>query len=346
MRKLASIRVAKNIYPIAQADAIEAVQVDGWTCVSKKNEFKSGDLGVYFEIDSFLPGEDQRFSFLSKQFINFNNKQGARLRTIRLRGQLSQGLFLPISLFPEIQHLSVGSDVTEILKIEKWEAPIPTQLAGDVEGSFPSFISKSDQERVQNIIDELDNFKDEVFEVTIKLDGASMTAFRKSEQEGDVNNNVRFGICSRNWELRENDKNTYWRVARKIKLLEALDFLGKNYAFQGELIGEGIQENPEKIKGHDFYLYNIFDIDSQTFLESEKRKEVVNLLNENGFEIKHVPFQEDLVWNHSLEEILEMADGASLNPEQKREGLVLKHKKSQLSFKVISNWYLEKHKNR
>ena len=147
MRKLATIRVAKELNPIVGADAIEAVRVDGWTCVSKKGEFQVGDKGIYFEIDSFLNGEDQRFQFLSKQFINFEGKTGARLRTIRLRGQLSQGLFLPLEKFPELQGLAVGADLTEILGVTKWEPPMPAQLAGEVVGIVAHFIRTTDQNR-------------------------------------------------------------------------------------------------------------------------------------------------------------------------------------------------------
>lgn len=147
MRKLATIRVANALFPITGADAIEAVRVDGWVCVSKKGEFKAGDKGIYFEIDSFLNGEDERFNFLAKQFITYNGTLGARLRTIRLRGQLSQGLFLPLDKFPEVADMEVGTDVTEILGVTKWEPPMPAQLAGEVVGVRPHFVRGTDQER-------------------------------------------------------------------------------------------------------------------------------------------------------------------------------------------------------
>jgi RNA ligase (TIGR02306 family) len=347
MRKLASIRVANNIFPIEGADAIEAVRVDGWVCVAKKGEFQIGDKGVYFEIDSFLPETDGRFAFLAKQFITFQGQKGARLRTIRLRGQISQGLFLPLSLFPELAQANVGDDVTDALAIEKWEPPIPAQLAGDVYGKFPSWLIQSDQERVQNLLLELEENKGQVFERTIKLDGTSMTVFRNTNATDKFGEVVgRTGVCSRNWDLKESEGNSLWRVARRDRLIEALDFLGRNLSLQGELIGEGIQGNPEKIKGLDFYVYNIQDIDNAVFLGPEERLEVIRVLNENGFAVKSVPVLDEIVLDHTVEELLEMADGASLNPAEKREGLVYKRKDGQFSFKTISNWYLEKHKDR
>lgn len=347
MRKLASIRTTSNIMPIPEADAIVAVQVDGWVCVAKKDEFQIGDKGIYFEIDSFLPETDERFKFLEKQFITFNGNKGARLRTIRLRGQLSQGLFLPLSKFPELQGKEVGDDVTEILGIDKWEPPIPAQLAGEVYGGFPSTIKVTDQERIQNLLVEIAENKGQVFEQTIKLDGSSMTVYQNDKAIDKEGNTVlRQGVCSRNWELRETEKNSLWHVARKNRMLEALKFLNRNIAFQGEIIGEGIQGNPEKIHGHEFFLFDIYDIDNQTYISPEERQAIVKLLNENGFPMKHVPILEDLVLNHTVEEILAMADGVSLNPTEQREGLVFKRKDGKFSFKAISNWYLEKHKNR
>lgn len=346
MRKLATIRVANAITPIVGADAIEAVRVDGWTCVAKKGEFQVGDKGIYFEIDSFLNGQDERFSFLAKQFITFEGKQGARLRTIRLRGQLSQGLFLPLNKFPELQGLELGADVTETLGVTKWEPPMPAQLAGEVVGVFPHYCKKSDQERIQNFVQEAEDNRGQEFEVSVKLDGSSMTVYRFDRavnKEGETF--LDHGVCSRNYNLRESEKNSLWRVARKNRMLEALDFLGRNLAFQGEIIGEGIQGNNESLVGQDFYLFDIYDIDKQKNLSPAERQEIVKVLNKNGFPIKHVPIVGNIVLNHTVDEILAMADGQSLN-NANREGLVFKRLDGQFSFKAISNWYLEKHANR
>lgn len=347
MRKLATIRVANAINPIEGADAIEAVRVDGWTCVAKKGEFNIGDKGIYFEIDSFLNGQDERFRFLAKQFITFEGRQGARLRTIRLRGQLSQGLFLPLNKFPELLNLELGADVTELLGVTKWEPPMPAQLAGEVVGVFPHWIFKTDQERIQNLIQEIEiDNRGQEFEMSVKLDGSSMTVYRfdrATDKMGEVFTD--FGVCSRNYNLRESEKNSLWRVARKNRMLEALEFLGRNLAFQGEIIGEGIQGNNEGLVGQDFYMFNIFDIDAQKHLSPLERQEIVKVLNKNGFPIKHVPIVGNIILNHSVDEILAMADGQSLN-NANREGLVFKRLDGQFSFKAISNWYLEKHANR
>ena len=338
-RQLATIRSAREIRSIPGADAIQAVVIDGWICVSKKDEFKVGDKGVYFEIDSFLPGTDPRFAFLSKQFMTFNNASGARLRTIRLRGQLSQGLFLPLTHFPELEGKDVGDDVTGDLKIVKWE---PATVAAEAfnpkyNDPFPVFITKTDQPRIQNLMRHIEQNAGKEFEVTIKLDGSSMTVYRKDDKKG---------VCSRNCEVKEEDGGNYWKAATQCRLLEALDFLKRNLAFQGELMGESVQGNNEKLKGIDFYMFDIYDIENQKYLSPIERKDILKNLDENGFKIKHVPTLDNLVLNHTVEELLALADGFSLNPAQKREGLVFKRMDGLYSFKSISNAYLEKHKDR
>lgn len=91
-RKLASIQQIKHIEPIPNADNIVKLSINGWSVVSKKNEFKIGDFCVYFEIDSFLPITDQRFSFLEKSSkAKMDDEIGLRLRTIKLKNQISQG---------------------------------------------------------------------------------------------------------------------------------------------------------------------------------------------------------------------------------------------------------------
>jgi RNA ligase (TIGR02306 family) len=339
MRALATIRRAGENSPIPDADLINATHVDGWVCVTKKNEFKPGDLGVYFEIDSFLPGTDSRYSFLEKNFITWNGKVGARIRTIKLKGQIAQGLFLPFGIFPELASFSEGEDVTNVLGVEKWEPPIPTQLAGEVTGALRSSIPVTDEERIQNLVEQIKNeIAGKTFEKTIKLDGTSMTVFSENGFEG---------VAGRNWELRETETNTLWGVAKKAKLIQALKAYGKNIALRGELIGEGIQENNEKIKGHDFYLFNIWDIDNYRYVSPEERDNMVKELTFLGAVIKQVPDEGFVTFNENVtvEEILALADGKSLFA-QNREGIVFKRIDGYFSFKAISNWYLLKHSNR
>lgn len=140
MRKLASIQRIKALEPIEGADAIERATVLGWQLVVKKDEFRVGELCIYCEIDSILP-EKPEFEFLKSR--------GMRIRTIRLRGQISQGICFPLSFLPAETLIEEDSDVTEILGVTKYEPPIPASLAGVMKGAFPSFIPKTDETRVQ-----------------------------------------------------------------------------------------------------------------------------------------------------------------------------------------------------
>ena len=309
MRKLASIRIVSNVLPIEGADNIEAITIDGWQCVAKKGEFKRLDPCIYFEIDSFLP-TIPAFDFLAKSGIrkNGNGAFGYRLRTIKLRGTLSQGLALPVSTFfslEDMKSLSHGEDVTERLGITKWEPPIPACLGGEAKGAFPSWIRKTDQERIQNVPHVLDD-AEATYEVTVKLDGSSCTIYH---------HNGEFGVCSRNLDLHETEGNTFWKVARQYGLPEKISGFG-NIAIQGELIGEGIQGNKERIAGHDLYVFDVWLIDEQRYATPEHRHAIVSDLG-----LKHVPI---LYYKMSapatVADALKLADGPSLNPQTRREG--------------------------
>jgi len=190
MRKLASIQRITGLRPIPGADLIEAADVLGWSVVVKKGDFAVGDLVVYFEVDSWLDASNPVYASFEERFTNWGTKRGMRLKTIKLRKQLSQGLILSISDFVELSPsvrgsaVAEGDDVTDLLKVEKWE-PLEAQQSekdGPSQASktrpFPWFLRKTDQERVQNYIGLIPNVADdEEFEATVKLDGSSMTVY-------------------------------------------------------------------------------------------------------------------------------------------------------------------------
>ena len=229
-RQLVTIRTVSELRPIPDADAIETAVVDGWTCVVKKGEFGAGDRGVYFEIDSLLPLADERFSFLKKGAIG---QEFHKLRTVKLRKQLSQGLLLPTSAFPELT--TECADMAGTLGIIKWEPTLPVCLAGKVKGVFPSFVRKTDEERIQNMPSVLTDETQSHFEVSIKLDGSSMTVFHR---DGEI------GVCSRNLQLIESEENTLWQVVKRLHMDKVLLKIGRNVAVQGELIGAGDSGKP------------------------------------------------------------------------------------------------------
>jgi RNA ligase (TIGR02306 family) len=339
-RKLATIRQIANLEPIPGADQIELATIDGWKVVVAKNvNHKINDYVVYCEVDSFLPIKPE-FEFLRKSsYKKMGDQEGFRLKTIRLRGQISQGLILPLDdviPFPDvIDYMVVGKDVTELLEIVKYEPPIPAELAGKVKGNFPSFIPKTDEERIQNLTSEYETWRidpDNQFYVTEKLNGSSATYYIN----GDT-----FGVCSRNLELLETEGNTFWKVARKIDLENKMRSLGISAAFQGELIGEGIQGNPYKIKGQTVRFYNMYDIQLNKYHSLNTMKRII--VDEMGLEM--VPILEtNYKLPETIEELLSYADGKSvLNSNFDREGLVIRSSDRKISFKAISNKFLLKH---
>ena len=343
MRKMATIRKIDALRPIPGADAIECAIVGGWTCVVKKGEYTAGDLAVYCEIDSFIPTAIAPFLTKPGHYAKtFEGVEGERLRTVKLRGQLSQGLLLPftakmaidIGAGPGAKFTDYeGTDVSEVLGITKYEAPIPAELAGEVKGMFPSVIPKTDQERIQNLSVELEQWRTEqlTWEVTEKLDGSSMTVY---VIDGDV------GVCSRNLDLKHNIDNSLWRAAYKHELPAKLSNIGRNIAVQGELIGNGIQGNKYQMRDQDFYVYDIYDIDAGRYFTPAERQAFVT-----EYKLNHCPvLNSAFVLEHDMDMLLNAAIGKSVMGTVgcEREGLVYKCNQKQVSFKAISNKFLLK----
>jgi RNA ligase (TIGR02306 family) len=330
-RKLASVVKIADIQPIPGADAIVVATVKGWKVVVKVNEYKVGDLAVYYEIDSFLPIRPQ-FEFLRKSsYKRMGSSEGFRLKTIRLRGQISQGLLTPI---PEgISNPKEGDDLTEALDIVKYEPPIPAQLAGKIKGTFPSFIPKTDEIRIQNFESEV-GFSPvgERAYVTEKLDGTSFTCY--------FNNGV-FGVCGRNWELSETSDNSLWRMANVLQLKEKMTKHGKNIALQGELVGAGINGNLYGLSDHKLYFFTGYDIDKGRRMFFDELEWVLF-----GLQLQMVPVLEKYGFvipneNNIVDYMLRYAEGKSvLNMEVDREGVVVRGLEREFSFKAISNTYL------
>jgi len=328
MRKLASVQEIKKIEPIPNADKLELAHILGWKVVVKKGEFGVGDPVVYIEVDSILP-ERPEFEFL--------RDYGFRIRTIKLRGQVSQGIAFPLSILPEDREYNIGDDVTDLLGIKKYEPPIPIQLSGEVVGPFPEFIPKTDEVRIQTIPELLEKYKGETCYITEKIDGTSGTYYLRDRE---------FGVCSRNQNIKEDETNLFWIIARQKGIEKILRNYGKNIAIQGEVIGPKVQNNKYKLKSHQLFIFNIFDIDTQNYVEFKRFKDISHRL---GF--KTVPIlDEEYTLNDTVDSLVELAKGKSkLNPDLPREGIILRSIKEitdpdydRISFKVLNPTFLLK----
>jgi len=340
-RKLASIRKIDSLTPIDGADAIECATVGGWKVVAQKGLYKEGDLAVYFEIDSWIPFELAPFLSKGKEPREFEGIKGERLKTIKLRGQLSQGLLMPLDeACKNIEsELFEGLDVSVPLNIVKWEKPMNAQLAGVCKGNFPSLIPKTDQERCQNLVKEITNANEigMKFEVTEKLEGSSMTVYRIQGE---------FGVCSRNLDLKRDENNTFWKVAIEEDIEAQMMSIDPywDFAIQGELIGPGIQGNIYKLSKPEFRVFDIYNIQMGTYMNPEARRKLVDVMG-----LKHVPVLAaaaelyDTLGITDIPQLLKFAEGKSVmgdvnGPE--REGIVFKQVDGGMTFKVISNKYL------
>ena len=388
-RKLATVRKISEIKPIEGADNIEMARIDGWECVVKKGEFKPGDLGMYFEIDSFVDTSKPAFAFLEKNAKEWNGKRGAIIRTMKLKGQISQGLLLPlrpffeeylsfkvmgVDIFPYAEYTLMEMDFTKELGVEKYEKdvdniedkrgsgwfhrfmlehvsrenrkrifavlniflPKSKRIKNQRVSTFPSFIRKTDEERIQNIFDKIKKFHSGLYRATLKLDGSSATFYVKDGE---------FGHCSRNLKLGLEDGSNFSKMAKKYNFPEVLPKLNRNVALQCELMGPGIQGNKEKLEDHEIYLFKIYDIDAKKYMDDREFGFIVQKLEALGCELKivhdfGVVHTDDF---NSVEDFLKYAEGPSMvNPV--REGIVFAKVDGSISFKAISNQFLLKNK--
>lgn len=359
MRKLASIQKIVELRPIEKADAIEVAQVLGWECVVKKSEkFKVGDLVVYIEIDSIVPDKPE-FEFLRDRKF--------RIKTIKLRGQVSQGLVLPLDILPDGDYQE-DDDVTEVIGVKKYDpqADVENKLMEQrlsvsnnrinkffaryawyrkiffkpQKGGFPKFIKKTDEDRIQLFPNICEREKDTNFIVTEKLDGQSGTYFLiKNTKRFIFGKKYIFGVCSRNIHLTKPNNSSYWTIAKQYNIEKVLNnIIGKNQfvVLQGEILGTGIQKNKYNVDGYDFYAFNLIYPDKA--FNTIEMKDVLDKQN-----IKTVPILDaNFKIKESIKDMVEYAKGKSTLLNVLREGVVIRGINKNISFKVINPDFLLK----
>jgi len=331
-RKLVSIQTINALEPIAGADHIEAARVMGWTVVVKRGEFAVGDLCLFFEIDSVLPD--------GPAWSEFMRPRGFRVRTIRLRGVLSQGLALPVfpvSAADGQPTLSTSPDVdlAELLGVTKFEPVVPD--ARDIAGPFPAMVPKTDEIRLQSALGVLSELRGLPFYVSVKLDGESVTY--ANLEDGLV-------AASRNWAVKLGGK--IGQIAERYRLAEKIP---SYFAIQGELCGPGIRNNRLGLGDVDFFVFSVYDVRSASYLSFS---EFISFCADR--DLATVPIErivrgdEAAGFDHDLAYWLEAARGLYAGTKQRREGIVVRpltERRSatlggRLSFKVINNDFLLK----
>lgn len=344
MRNLVSVQEIKNLEPIKDADKIEVATILGWKVVVVKDAFKVGDKCVYFEVDSYLPIEE-RFEFLRKSSYRIHPTlgEGFRIKTIKLRGQISQGLVFKLSDLGLNEDLEVGTDLTDLLHIRKWESIEVVSEFGKMKGDLPDGISKTDETRIQSIYDEImPEFKGLKYYISTKIDGMSVTMYRK---------NGEFGVCSHQNEIVRDDeiKSPLWDFADKIKLKEKMEAKGyDNICIQGEYAGNSIHGNQLRLNGFRWFVFSIKDLSTGKRVSLDKMIEIVKDLD-----LEMVPVEEigdDLETKYpTIESLLARANG-TYESGRKKEGVVIRPVEpvysstlsAWLSFKVLNNDFLLK----
>lgn len=317
--KLASIETIASVRPHPNADKLDLVQVLGWQSIVKRGEFKGGDKCVFVVIDTILP---------DAPWSAFLKKDGPiRLRTVKLRGEFSQGLVLPLSVLPEAsQGWHTGSDVGGELGVTKYEKEIPAALSGELAGAFPSFIApRTDEENGLSYPDIVEaTLSHRVLDVTLKLDGSSCTIV--------VDGGVITHVCSRNQSLKDDGKNGFWFAAKKGQYG---DFTG---VIQGELMGPGIQGNQLGLKEPTLYVYQIKS--GHKWLDFPAME-----FNCDRFGLQHVTLL--FTGATTFDELKTMADSVSIG-DKPAEGIVVRPKDlvsngmgRPLGFKLINRNYKE-----
>lgn len=347
MRKLASIQRVWNIEPIEGADKIELAHVLGWQCVVNKGQLQPMDLAVYFEIDSFLPIRPE-FEFLrSSSYKNTNIMgEGFRLRTMKFKGQVSQGLLLPIDLFSEIpKDADIGTDVTELLGVKKWEIEERATTGGTITGALPFDVPHTDETRVQAEPDLIRDFAGLKYYITTKMDGSSHSV--SLDENG-------FHVTGHNYEYKNDGTSSFYKLVNELNIEEKMKtYYTQNnlqlLTIQGELCAPGIQQNRLKLTKPEWYVFTVRINGKRVGLQ--KMQEVCEALN-----LQMVPLEEigeDLPSKYStVEALLERADG-EYPRGGKKEGIVIRPTEpvynerigTYLSMKVVSNKYLLKNKD-
>lgn len=367
-RKLASVQRIVSLSPIAGADLIEKATVLGWELVvAKKDNFKVGDLVCYCEVDSILPDRPE-FEFLRERKF--------RIRTIKLKGQVSQGICFPLSILPyNPMKYSEGRDVTDILGVKKYDPQAEFErkemlrLASldknrmdkflkryswyrnlvfrPSKKPFPSFISKTDEDRIQLFPNYFEKWGHLKFTVTEKLDGQSATYFCvPNPKRGLFRKKWLFGVCSRNFQLLKPDKSSYWTIAKNLSLEEKMKtwckYSNKGLIIQGEAVGVGIQGNKYHKTDIQFFVFNITEYykgQKKHLNQVEQQLFCVNFKNLNPV----TTLAASMSLLPTIPEMVEFAKGKSVEYDIPREGIVVRNYTEGLSFKVINPNFLLKY---
>lgn len=351
VRGLATICRVNSISEIPKADSIESATVLGWNCVVRKNDFAVGDLCIYFRISTIFPKGYHRIQ---------ESQQNKPIKTRRMLGVISQGLLAPLNWLAEdfnydVSTLKEGDDVSEIFQLKKFvpqeeeEQYIKTATKSGktaaIRQSFPSYVPKTDEPRIQNMPNLLEEIQDEQVVITRKEDGCSATYIYRDGK---------FLVCGRNFVMiRDIDSENkslrhYFRIAEEFNIEEKFRELSRNIAIQGEIVGPGINANRMKLTGLDFRVFYMYDIDYERYLSFDEMTSLCQVLSLRTVPLLYRGLAREFEPLHTVHGLLEFVGGLEYAKKIPAEGCVVRVEydnsigRNKRSFKVISNKYLLK----
>lgn len=313
MNNLATIQKILSVQPHTNSDNLELATVLGWQVVVKKGEFKSGDLCVYIAIDSIVP-DKPKFAFLKDKHF--------RIKPVRLRGQVSNGICFPLDILgsgytflnTDTPPYKEGEDVTDYLGVTKYEKPVPTQLVGISIGMMPSYVKVTDELNIRSSPTILDELKGKSYYISRKDDGSSGTFFLKDGA---------FNVCSRRVHLAYDNNNGFWKMASKYDIENHMrKYFDKDVAIQGEVVGPGIQKNPLGLKEMELHLFNIYNIYDRTYMGFDMLKDFCSY---SGIPMVDV-IETGNEFSYSLEGLLKIANFTMYPNSSPAEGIVIRSK--------------------
>ncbi len=374
-RALVSVRRIFSILKCENSDNLSIVRLSvlgnktkdcGWQVIINhtQEKYDIGDLVVFFEIDSVLPSNVKEFGFMASCKY--------RVKTVKLRGHLSQGLILPIVKVREIMknmcsklllttnNCYEGQDLTSYLGVKKFVSSEESKLynVNETRHTFPLDIcEKTREERIQNInISKWGDYSKNCV-VTEKLDGTSAT-FVFDE------NGLLTHVCSRNFCLPNKNNSVYWKIGEKLQtnIHKHIEENGNNVlqhfpcVIQGEICGPKIQNNRYQLSELKLFVFTVSQTKKKcsecSHTQPIKRLSVLNKVFDQFVQamgVTKVPVIEPSVdiSDKNVSYILEKYSKgfSTLHPNIKREGVVIRSNQDpNKSFKAINNDVLLKQK--
>lgn len=318
MENLATIQTIKNVRSHLNANTLDLASVLGWQVVTKRDQFKSGDMVIYVCIDTVLPDKPE-FEFLRNKSF--------RIKPIHLRGEESAGIVFPTDILPSPIEITEGTDVTDMLGVKKYDKPIPVELQGEMIGAMPGIIIQTDEKNLRTWPVALEELYGRPYYITRKDDGTSGTFYTRGSE---------FCACGRTIQYVDSETNGFWKMARKYSIADAIRrlFPNRDIALQGEVVGPGIQQNHLGLTEMEFHLFNIFDIHGRYYYPYDQTLQFCA-----DTSIPMVPvIAEGSSFPHTLAELIALADSLTYPGGLPAEGIVVRPKEPFYSSVLKKAW--------